>query len=141
MASDTRNQALHKIAQDSVHRVFHGKLSAEQERDLVTAIVRQWLTYEGHAALFTASDRFWLAVRANPQGGYTVTEQRNPGDPTAPFPRDWDFEAEQVPDIFHRLNLGQSAEFSNQRGQRLRLWVEPKERRLNLELLPEADSI
>jgi hypothetical protein len=98
----------------------------------VTSVVRQWLTYDGHAALLKETGRFYLVIRRQGEG-YGLDINNVKGDVLGPFLRDWQIDLEQAPEILHRLNLCQSAEVNNRRGQVLRFSIDPRTRTLSLE--------
>src|SRR5206468_5605957 len=54
----------------------------------------------------------------------------------------WEFGAEELSKAIRQLNLGQSAQIENRRGEFLRLWINPKERSKGIERLggPKPDS-
>jgi len=134
-------QLLRKIACDALDKVFQGDLSDETRAELATALVRQWITRNGHAALLTEQDQFWYQVSPLPDGGANLNRNHVPGSRVYNFMRDWQFEPDQVPDIIHNLNVRQTAEITNRRGERLRMWVIPEERTFRIERLPETVDV
>jgi len=50
-----------------------------------------------------------------------------------PFMRNWEVDAELLPEILHRLTVAQSAELTNRKGMRLRFWIDPKKRTTSIE--------
>jgi hypothetical protein len=128
-----KQHAMRKIATDLTRKIFRGELAPQLERDLVTSLVRQWISYEGRAALFTGRDRYWFTLSRQPGGITSVEVGHIPQPPLDGFLQDWEIDPELAPEIIHRLNLGQSAEFTNRYGERLRLRVDPVERSLQIE--------
>ncbi len=121
-----------KIATNAVQKVFGELLPEQEEAELVTSVVRQWLTHEGHAVLRKETNAFYLTLRQ--QGaGYEMTLDQVPGDVLDRFLVDWQIDREHVPEILHRLNVGQSAEVTNRKGRLLRFSVNPKERTTSIE--------
>jgi hypothetical protein len=127
------------MAQDLTRKIFRRRLAPDIERDLVTSLVRQWISYDLHAALFTAHDRFWFTLSKQPHGITNVEVNHVAQPPLEGFIEDWDINPDLAPEIIHRLNVCQSAEFKNRYGERLRLRVDPKERSLQIE--PVADVV
>ncbi len=124
--------AMRKIATDAVDKVFGGQLLEEEEGELVTSVVRQWLTYDGHASLLKETARYYLVFCRQGEGyGLGINEVK--GDVLGRFLRDWQIDLDQASEILHRLNLSQSAEVSNRRGQVLRFSHDPKTRTLRLD--------
>jgi hypothetical protein len=128
-----------KIAQDLLKKIFRKGLAAEVERDLITSLVRQWIGYEGHAALFTGKDRFWFTLTRQPEGITNVEVNHIPQSPLDDFLKDWRIAPEKAADLVHRLNLCQTAEVRNRDGERLRFMVDPLKRTIQIE--PSADVV
>jgi len=103
------------------------------EADLVTSLVRQFRTYEGHAALFTDDVRSWFSLSFPSKDGVQLDCSDTPENAVRAFAEDWQIDPDQFTEIITDLNLKQSAEFVNRSGRRLRLWVDPKERRLSID--------
>jgi hypothetical protein len=122
---------MRKIASDAVEKIFGELLLEEEAGELVTAVVRQWRTYDGHAALLKETERYYLIFRQQAEG-YGVTTDRLEGDALASFLRDWQIDVDQTPEILHCLNIAQSAEVTNRRGKVLRFSMDPKERMIRL---------
>lgn len=133
-----KTPVLQQIASDLIARAFPWGLASSERTELITSIVRQWRTCQGHAALFTDQCRYWFALSFKSRGKVNVEVSENPGQPVQLFLDDWDVDPDQSPEIIERLNVSQSAEFANRAGTRLRMWVDPKERRLSIE--PATDA-
>jgi hypothetical protein len=123
---------MRKIAADAVEKVFGDLLPEEEEGELVTSVVRQWLTYDGHAALLKETESYYLVFRQQREG-YGLTVDQVEGEVLHPFLRDWQIDGDQVHEILHRLNIGQSAEVANRSGKVLRFSMDPKERSILLD--------
>jgi hypothetical protein len=134
------HRAVRKIACDMVKRLYPRRLGRERQEELATSLVRQWAGYEGHAALFTPRGRYWLELTAMPPKGFNVAVTQVPGHPIEAFLKDWKIERGQVPAIVRRLNLSQSAEFTNTLGRCLRMWIDPKQRSVHMEPLDDENK-
>jgi hypothetical protein len=133
---------LRQLAEDFLDRLAEllgEPLPEEKRQDLATSLVRQWVTYDGHAALIVGKGEIYLTLVTTPSGELDI-------DPQFPlesaFPawikrlkEDWKINPEQLPDLFAQLNRGQSAEVINGDGVPVRLWADPKERRKGVEPL------
>src|SRR5947209_19936988 len=84
--------------------------------DLITSLVRQWLTYQRQATLVSREEQYYVIL----------IEDRNEiqGVNVEPFPasawwegcmRDWHFDQDQLEDALCQLNMGQSAELENRK--------------------------
>jgi len=127
---------MRQLAEDIVQEIFQGDDSAAgKPEDLITALVRQWVTYDGNATLFADEQELYLRLGKTPLGKPLVTSE--PGSPTwvKQLIREWKIRPEQWPDIREQLNLGQSTEATNDEGIPLRLWVNPRERGKGVEPL------
>jgi hypothetical protein len=133
MSSQARQkQPLRMIAEDVLRNISRGFLDPKDHADWVASIMRQWISYDGRAAVFTPTDRFWLRL-IRKSDGYKVEVTHKSGGPLEPFFKDWDVEPDLSPSILAELNLLQVAEFQNRAGQKLRLRVEPHERKVSIE--------
>jgi len=109
--------------------------------DLVTSLVRQWITYNGNATLILGEQQVYLVLGRTPLGGYRVTPEPGLLGWVGELTRDWKVRPDDLPDAIDQLNLGQSAEVVNGDGVPLRLWVDPRERGRGVEpLVREAPS-
>jgi hypothetical protein len=122
---------MRKIATDAVEKVF-GYLLTEEEDELVTSVVRQWITCDGHAVLMKEEERFYL-IFGQKDDGFTLTINHVEGDVLGRFLRDWHIDPDETPEIVHRLNLCQSAEVTNRQGLPLRFSTDPKSRTIRID--------
>ncbi len=139
MKQHQRQNPLRKIAEGELRTIFGDNLSCEVENELATALVRQWITYDGYAGLLADEARFWLQVKKTGTG-HDVSRQQNNGCILEPFVRERGIDPADVPLLLHRLNVSQSAEVETLHGQRLRFFVKPKERTIALEEIPSSYS-
>jgi hypothetical protein len=114
--------------------------------DLSISLVRQWLTYDGHAALIFGNEQHYFRPAPGPGSELHFDLHRVPvGAWIRQSMSDWDFGAEELGKAIRQLNLGQSAQIENRRGEFLRLWINPKERTKGIEKLgppsPAAVSV
>jgi hypothetical protein len=98
------------------------------------------LTKDGHAGVLTARGQFWVSVIAKPDRQWEVGFNHVSNLSVLRFIRDWDFDADLVPEILRRLSVAQSAQFTSRKGAGLRFWIEPKERKTNIEPAPDGDG-
>jgi hypothetical protein len=130
-ANPQRQAVMRKIASDAVEKVFRD-LAPEEEEELVTSVLRQWLTFDGHAVLLEEKARFYLILQENAES-YGLTTHQVPGEPLWPFLRDWQIDLDLLPEMLHDLNVCQSVEVTNLKGAALRVSVDPKGRTIQLE--------
>jgi hypothetical protein len=131
---------LQRIAADVLRNASRGFLDPQDHPDWVASIMRQWASYDGHAAVFTSTDKFWLKLTRKAEG-YNVKVQHNAGCAITPFLADWNCDPAMVPRLITSLNLLQVVEFENREGRRLRLRVEPHERRVSLEQVEDDGNV
>jgi hypothetical protein len=134
-----RHNPLRKIAETQLHAIFGDSLSCEVENELATALVRQWITYDGHAGLFADQARFWFQVKKTGTG-YDMSRQLNNGCILDPFVRDRGIDPADVPSLLHRLNVSQTAEVETLHGQRLRFVIKPEEKTISVEDISSSSS-
>jgi hypothetical protein len=108
--------------------------------DWATSLVRQWLTYQGHATLFLAEEQVYLDLGRTPLGKPCVLPEPAGHGWVRQLARDWKLHPDDLPEVLDQLNRGQSAEVVNSDGVPLRLWVNPRERRRGVEPLVREGS-
>lgn len=128
----TKSAVLRAIASDGVEKCLPD-LTPEEKDGLITSVVRQWITHEGHAFLMNEeAERCYLVLRQTADG-YEMTVNEVDGDALNPFLCDWQIDRELIPEIVHDLNLRQSAEVTNRNGLALRFSVNPQKRSISIE--------
>lgn len=132
----TNSRALRRLAEELFERVAGGDEFAPSERaDFVTSLVRQWITYDGHATLLVGDRQLYLDLGRTPLGRPVVVPEPGLGGWTRQLIHDWKIDPDDLPALFDQLNVGQSAEAVNGDGVPLRLWVNPQERGRGVEPL------
>jgi hypothetical protein len=132
--------ALRRLAEDLLQTLEEeGGLPPGEQGDLATSLVRQWVTYDGHACLFLVGQVVYFDLGRTPLGKPRLVPE--PGLPgwLNVLTRHWKIEPDDLPGIFDQLNRGQSAEVTNAEGVPLRLWVNPKERSHGVEPLVKQE--
>ncbi len=136
MSKKSHSRIVRQLAEDLINQMAgNGDMPEPGRSDLVTSLVRQWISYDGNAALFLGDRHVYFVLDRTPLGKLRVTST-----PTQPgwvnlLIEDWKIRPEELPEIFEQLNRGQSAEATNSEGVPLRLWVNPKQRREGVERL------
>jgi hypothetical protein len=133
----TRENPLRNMARSALEQVF-SDLSPKTQDELETAIVRQWITYDGHAGVCSVLRNAWFKLVKEGDGyhvGRTVCESRVPGLLRARGARE-----EEYPALIHRANLSQRAEFVGGDGQVWSLTIDPRERRVTVSKIGEESG-
>ena len=94
---------------------------------LVTSLVRQWMTYDGHAALVVKDALCFLPLTRTPLGAFAFRIIPGKSNWTEILQRDWHMAPEDVPEMIEQINRGQSADGTNRDGKVVRWWVNPME--------------
>lgn len=128
-----RARMLRKIAEDIVAQARLDELTGLPADDVATSMMRQWLTFDGHATFLSEEVQVYFLERPVRQQEKVSLTPMPIGDWFRRIMRDWDFGNDQLDGILKQLNLGQSAEIKNRQGVRLRLWVNPKEKSKGIE--------
>ncbi len=115
--------------------VEEGHIYEANRDDLVTSLVRQWITYRGNATLFLREQQFYLTLSRTPLGKPCPRLERVSSDWVEPLTEDWKIDPDDLADVFDQLNRGQSAEVTNTDGIPLRLSVDPSQRARHVEPL------
>ena len=121
------------IALDAIHQIVPTPLAAKDQEELVTSILRQWSSYDGCAAIFTETDRFGVTLLREPDGVWALKITHQGRDTLRHFLNSWGIDPAEKPQIIRSLNLRQSAECRDCRGQSLRFWFDPQKRTLGIE--------
>jgi hypothetical protein len=125
--SKSDSRALRQLAENLLRQTFgeYG-LSGEEIDELATSLVRQWVTYEGHATLFINGRQVVFVRGWTPLGKDHVYQELGPPEGLSRFLEDWKINPEDMPEVYEQLNRGQSAEVTNADGLPVRISVDPK---------------
>ncbi|MBY0524088.1 MAG: hypothetical protein K2R98_11855 [Gemmataceae bacterium] len=134
------SHALRQLAEEVIGRIAEEfDLPETERRDCVTALVRQWISYDGHATFFVVGQQVNFPLRYTPLGKPCCLPAPVLTDWTPVLTGDWKISEDDLPSIFEQLNRGQSAEVTNTDGIPLRLSVNPKEQRSRVEPLVKQE--
>lgn len=122
------SRALRELAEELIAALAEVYDIPDGEReDLITSLVRQWITYDGNAALFLGEDIHYFVLGRTPLGKPCLaTAERPLPAGMDQYVRDWKIPAEDLPEILRQLNRGQAAEATNDEDLPVRLWVNPR---------------
>lgn len=119
---------MRKIASDELDKIFPGLAKAARE-ELVTSVVRQWLTNDGWAGVFTVPVTYWLHLKEDKK------KKNRAMAGVLAFPsemwkhlRTWKISEQDLPGVLHQLSISQSAVFTNREGLDVRVSAEPREK-------------
>jgi hypothetical protein len=139
--AEINSRELRRLAEALLDEIDEYDELPEAERaDVATSLVRQWLTYEGHATLFLEDEQVYLDLGRTPLGKPCVVPELAGHGWVRQLARDWNVSADDLPEVLDQLNRGQSAEVVSADGVPLRLWVNPRERRRVVEPLAPGGS-
>jgi hypothetical protein len=128
----SRNRPLRKLAR-AIVRDLGRDVGPEEMDALVTSLVRQWVTCDGHATLFLVGSEIHVHLIHRPDDQYRLTTTQDPGNRVMCLLAELDVDEQHLPDILRQLNIGQSAEFTTQQGLALRFWVNPTNQAFGIE--------
>lgn len=105
----SNSRVLRQLAEDLIRQLAEEHDIREADwGDLVTSLVRQWITYDGTATLFLAGQQDYFVLNKTPLGKPCIVPGTAlPGWMKA-FTRDWNIRPEDLPEVFEQLNCGQS---------------------------------
>lgn len=133
MSSQARQrQPLRKIAEDVLRNISKGFVNPKEHPDWVGSIMRQWVSYQGHAGVLTPTDKFWLHLTRH-RNGYNVEVTHQSGSPLKGLLSDRELKPDILAGVLASLNLLQVVEFEKRSGQIVILRVDPAERKLSAE--------
>lgn len=111
----------------------------ESREELTTSIVRQWLTFHGHAGVFTEPVHYWLHLAEN-AGKVEVGTEVVPGS-IAKLLGPWLVVERDLPGILWQLSVTQNATFVNSEGVSVRVRADAKEHGFRVEeIIDEEES-
>lgn len=135
-ARKTNSRALRQLAKELVQVLAEeGEVEEDQQADLATSLVRQWITYDGNATLFLGEQQVYIVLGKTPLGKPHPIPDAAPPGWLKRISGDWKIDPHDLPDIIEQLNRGQSAEVANGEDIPLQLWVNPRERSKGVEPL------
>jgi hypothetical protein len=130
------SRALRELAQEVIQEIADDLEIPEADReDLVTSLVRQWITYDRNATFFFGDQQVYLVLAATPLGKPCIVPETAQPRWFDRLQEDWKIDPAELPAILAELNLAQSAETTSTDGIPLRLWVNPKDRSRGVEPL------
>jgi len=131
-----KSPLMRHIARHEITKLFPG-IAADVLEGYVTSVVRQWVTNDLRAGVFTVVVNYWLhLVERNGQvlAGLEVCPS-NMWQALAP----WLVLDRDLPRIVHELTLGQSATFINAEGVTVRVMADPKEHSFRIEEVQDEE--
>lgn len=142
MASpNNKARELRQIAEDLIDQLKENPEIEETDFDgLPTSLVRQWMTNDGIATLFLDGNQLFFTLKRSPLGALSVSVEPHPHPWVETLMEEWDVSEDEIPNIMHQMNLGQSAEFLNQQGEKIVWWVKPKDRSSLMQKPPPAND-
>lgn len=136
MSNRAYSRKLRQLAENLLREMAgEDEIPQTEQDELVTSLVRQWLTYDGNAALFFGEQQIYFSLGMTPLGKPCVVPEPELPGWLQRLSDDWKIGSEALPGVIEQLNRGQSAEVDNSDGIPLRLWINPKERRRGIEPL------
>src|SRR5437870_5273004 len=99
------SRALRRLAEELFQRVAGNEEFPDDERaDFVTSLVRQWITYDGNAALFLGDRQVYLVLGRTPLGNPCVVPEPGLHGWVRELTGDWKVSPDDIPDILDQLN-------------------------------------
>lgn len=132
-----KSPVMRQIARSEIAKLFPG-ITADVLEGYVTSVVRQWVTNDLRAGVFTVAVNYWLHLvedRGRVLCGLEVcpSNMRQLLGPWLALERD-------LPDIIHQLTLAQNATFVNAEGVTVRVTADPKAHAFRFEEVKDEDD-
>lgn len=122
------SRALRALVEEFVDKFLGGDAMDESERaEIVTALVRQFATYDERALYFVGGHALYLKLGHTPLGNRVVDRVPGPIHWLEEQVSNRKIDPDELPDIAAQLNRAQSAEVTTTDGAVLRFWVNPRE--------------
>src|SRR5438270_346815 len=107
---NANSQVFRHLAEDLVRRIAEaGDIPEWGQEDLVTSLVRQWVSYGGCASLFLGERQLYFLLKTTPLGKPFVVSESVRAGWRERLLQDWKIDPDDLPDVFEQLNRGQSA--------------------------------
>ncbi len=139
------SRELRELAEQLVQQAAQGEdLPDEQKHaDFVTALVRQWVTYDGNATLLVEDHQIYCKLIRTPLGKLKMAPQQGQVGWLHAMIEDWDIDPDTIDldDLHEQLNRGQGAEITNRAGVPLRFWIDPAKRSCGVQPLVKVDQL
>ncbi len=133
------SKTLRELAEKFVDEITDDDDMPDSDRaDIVTSLVRQWATYDGHAVFFAGVQFVFLILSQTPLGRPVIVPKPGPSNWLVGTMRGRQIDPDSLPDIVEQLNRGQSAEVMSEDGRLLRLSVNPQKESAEVELLERS---
>jgi hypothetical protein len=132
-----KSHILRSIAESELDKVFPG-LAPGPRQELVTSVVRQWLTCDGHAGVFTVAVHYWLHLverDGHVLAGREVVPSSLPG-----LLRPWLVDELDLPRIAWELSVAQNATFGNADGRKILVRADAKQHGFSVEEVLDEDE-
>jgi hypothetical protein len=130
------SRLLRQLAEELLDKLAQDEDVGEDDRqDFATSLVRQWISYDGHATMFLGGQQFYFELGRTPLGKPCINPEAGKYGWMNRLKEDWKIGPDDLLEVLDQLNRGQSAEVVNSEGIPLRLWVDPKEKSRGVEPL------
>ena len=133
----TASPLMRRIAAAELDKIFP-HMAREPREQLTTSIIRQWLTYGGHAGVFTLASHYYLHLEDHGEYVHVGLELVPASIPQLLAP--WGVEHDELPDIVWELNVKQSATFVNTQGRTIRVRANALEHGFGVEEVSDEDE-
>lgn len=135
--ADQNRVVLRHIAGCSIDKLFPG-IGPESREEYVTSVVRQWLTNDRHAGVFTVAVNYWMNL-VEESGRVLVGLEVCPSN-MRQLLSPWRALERDLPEIVHQFTLAQSAAFVNADGVSVRVRADPVAHAFGFEEAGDGDQ-
>jgi hypothetical protein len=132
-----KNRTLRLIATTELDKIFPG-MAPEPREELITSVVRQWLTCDRHAGVFTIPVHYWLHLVERDEQVLAGVEVVPGSLPVLLGP--WLVVERDLPRIVWELSVAQNATFVNAEGVTVRVRADAREHGFGVEEVQEEDG-
>src|SRR5579884_3126240 len=134
MSEKSYSRVLRQLATDLLDNISkHIEISDKERQDWITSLVRQWISYDGQAALFIGGRQLQFALAYTPLGKLFCTPEFINPDWTPSLIEKWKMDPADLPEVFEQLNRCQNADAINRQGDEIHLSIDPKAQRRMVE--------
>lgn len=132
-----KSPTLRYIAGCEIDKLFPG-IGPERREEYVTSVVRQWLTNDRKAGVFTVAVNYWLNLVE--RGSQLLVGLEVCPSNMRQVLGPWKAFDDELPKIVHRLTLAQSATFVNADGVTVRVRADPIQHGFGFEEVKDEDG-
>ncbi len=136
MSNQSHSRMLRQLAEEIMDQIASRiDVSDTERKDWLTSLLRQWISYDGQAALFFQGRQVQFTLQYTPLGKPYCNPRPIHPDWAPALVERFNIHPENLLEAFDQLNRCQTADVVDREGKLVRLSIDPKEGRRGIETL------